>query len=414
TYMYYQDIDSSGLSTATKTEEAFFNALLVIAFIAVLTFGIVLLYKCDCMHIFAGYSVLYSATLLGLMGSKLTVMVLCDRLHWVVDGVSLTIAMYNFALVGVLSIFYQKGIPTTVERGYLIITSVIVAWQLAQLPEVASVTWSVWMLLLLLGFWDLFAVMTPMGPLRCLVDLVQEKGTPIPGLLFEADVEDAHMEASTKAPVNATVRQRRLATRDSMPEEVFIRRLLLAVQSADSTLDPVAIDVSKLRQQVRAFLYDQNSSVQNQSDELARGFQHHQLRLWRNLYTYYGVRSVAKHQPYPAMESVFSQSLGYYQTQPEGHGASDQEDKSIKLGLGDFIFYSVLVARAALHGFAVFASCFLGILVGLAVTMYLLARFDALPALPISLFLGISIYLLTLGTISPLLGELLARNIMAL
>ncbi|RLN95126.1 hypothetical protein BBJ28_00011696 [Nothophytophthora sp. Chile5] len=370
TYMYYQDIDSSELSTATKTGEAFFNALLVIAFIAVLTFGIVLLYKCDCMHLFAGYSVVYSATLLGLMGSKLTVMILCDRLHWVVDGVSLAIAMYNFALVGVLSIFYQKGIPTAVERGYLITTSVIVAWQLAQLPEVDSVTMLacinplfVWMLLLLLGFWDLFAVMTPMGPLRCLVDLVQEKGTPIPGLLFEADVEDAHIEASTKVPANATIRQRRLATRDSMPEDVFIRRLLLAVQSADSTLDPAPVDASKLRQQVRAFLYDQNSSFPNQSDELARGFQHHQLRLWRNLYTYYGVHSVAKHQPYPAMESVFSQSIDYYQTQPKGHGASDQEDKSIKLGLGDFIFYSVLVARAALHGFAVFASCFLGILV---------------------------------------------------
>jgi presenilin 1 len=134
--MYYQDVESSELSTAAKTEEALFNALLVIVFIAVLTFGIVLLYKFNGMHLFAGYCVLYSAALLGLMGSKLVVIILCSNLHWVVDGLTLVLCMYNFAIVGVLSIFYQKGIPGCVERSYLIATSVIVAWQLAQLPEV--------------------------------------------------------------------------------------------------------------------------------------------------------------------------------------------------------------------------------------------------------------------------------------
>eukprot|EP00644_Phytophthora_capsici_P011605 jgi/Phyca11/128848/e_gw1.79.142.1 len=303
--MYYQDIDTSELSTTEKTEEAFFNALLVIIFIAFLTFAIVLLYKCNGMHLFAWYCMMYSAALLGLMGSKLVVIVLCSNLNLVIDCFSLIVVMYNFAMVGVLSIFYQKGIPAICERGYLIATSVIVAWQLSQLPE-----WSVWMLLLLLGFWDLFAVMTPVGPLRCLVDLVQEKGTPIPGLLFEAD-----------------------------------------------------------------------------------------------------------QQPYPSIQTVFPPSLDTYPAYA-GTGSNyalerseTREDKSIKLGLGDFIFYSVLVARASLHGFDVFAACFLSILVGLGITLYLLARFDALPALPISVFLGIATYLLMLTMVSPLLDELQAGNV---
>ncbi|EEY66777.1 presenilin-like protein [Phytophthora infestans T30-4] len=325
TYMYYQDIDSSELSTAEKTEEALLNALLVIIFIAFLTFGVVLLYKCNGVHLFAWYCIMYSAVLLGLMGSKLVVIVLCGNLHWVIDRISLTIVMYNFAMVGVLSIFYQKGIPGTLERGYLIATSVIVAWQLAQLPE-----WSVWMLLLLLGFWDLFAVLTPVGPLRCLVDLIQEKGTPIPGLLFEAEVENFHIGE-----------RRRFATRDTVPEEIFIRRLLLAAPGESVLQGHGAVSVDLFRRQVHSFLYDQNSQCQNRSEELATRFERNQLRLWRNLYSYYCVDYVSQQQPYPDI------------------GA----DKSIKLGLGDFIFYSVLVARASLHGFDVFAACFLSILV---------------------------------------------------
>ncbi len=35
---------------------------------------------------------------------------------------------------------------------------------------------------------------------------------------------------------------------------------------------------------------------------------------------------------------------------------------SIKLGLGDFVFYSVLVSRAATYGFSAFVACFLVIL----------------------------------------------------
>ena len=34
-------------------------------------------------------------------------------------------------------------------------------------------------------------------------------------------------------------------------------------------------------------------------------------------------------------------------------------DYSIKLGLGDFVFYSVLVSRAAKYGFATCVACFL-------------------------------------------------------
>jgi hypothetical protein len=50
-----------------------------------------------------------------------------------------------------------------------------------------------------------------------------------------------------------------------------------------------------------------------------------------------------------------------------------QEDSSIKLGLGDFIFYSVLVSKAALESYAAFICCMLSILFGLGATLVLLA-----------------------------------------
>ncbi|CEG35234.1 presenilin-like protein [Plasmopara halstedii] len=399
-YMYYQDIDSSRLSTAEKTEEAFLNALLVIVVIALLTFGIVLLYKCNGMHFFAWYCMLYSAVLLGLIGSKLVVIILCENLHWVIDRISLTVVMYNFATVGVLSIFYQKGIPSSFERGYLIATSIIVTWQLAQLPE-----WSIWMLLFLLGFWDLFAVLTPVGPLRCLIDLIHEKGTPISGLLFEANVRDAHIDDSKQ------IQRQAYTTRGNVPEQIFIQRLLLAEQTISVLQDHEAVNANLFRNQVQAFLIDQSSQCQDQSEELARKFERNQLRLWQILYKYYGIDYVSSLQPYPGIRSVFPASLDTYD---EADSHDGYESKSIKLGLGDFIFYSVLVARASLHGFDVFAACSLSILVGLGITLYLLASFDSLPALPISLFLGIITYLLMVTIISPLLDELQIRNITVL
>jgi presenilin 1 len=48
----------------------------------------------------------------------------------------------------------------------------------------------------------------------------------------------------------------------------------------------------------------------------------------------------------------------------------------------------------------------LGYWQGLAATMYLLGKFDALPALPISILLGILAYLLTTALFVPFLAHL--------
>lgn len=86
----------------------------------------------------------------------------------------------------------------------------------------------------------------------------------------------------------------------------------------------------------------------------------------------------------------------------------ETEDRTIKLGLGDFVFYSVLVAKAAEFGFDAFASCFVVVLMGLGGTLVLLAVFHmALPALPISILLGVTCYFMVHTCMDPFLHDLM-------
>ena len=96
---------------------------------------------------------------------------------------------------------------------------------------------------------------------------------------------------------------------------------------------------------------------------------------------------------------------------------------SLKLGLGDFIFYSLLVGRAALYDFmtgvpthaynpshcsdpTVFAA-YVGIVAGMGITLLLLALYQrALPALPFSIVLGLIFYFLTRLVLEPFLISL--------
>jgi presenilin 1 len=457
------------------------NSFIIVCAIGVMTFVLVLLYKYRCMKVLGGYMVIASTVLLGFLGGQMF-RVAIYKYHLGIDQLSYYVTMYNFAVVGTIAIFYQKGIPQVVNQTYLVLTSVIVAWQLSYFND-----WMAWALLVMLALYDLFAVLTPYGPLKALVKLMSKDDAPaMPGLLYEARLPEnatrpgQQQQQSSRRSSNVSTSSTAAATNNrpersrgehhdanSSPTSVAENVVGYRERNNNDSVSIAAVNVKSSSQQITIAQGggDTSMAATVTREEVTRNLiptsshsltatiplaiaRVYKLPLVTGSSALHTIASLDTSSPTSYLQQQFSPQELQENVEvkfPQGGGriestcndgddeiryvvynrdgelrrtlAIDESGKvmevkkitvksvgenNIKLGLGDFIFYSVLVSKAAENSFAAFVACFISILMGLGGTLVLLAVYHkALPALPISIFLAVVFFVLTIYCMSP-------------
>ena len=349
-----------------------------------MTFMFVFLIKYNCMKIvycWLGFSVL---NLLGAMGGLLFWKLL-QAFNVGIDYLSFSFILWNFAIGGIAAIFKPDETPEVVTHGYLVCVSVFLAFVFNNLPQ-----WTCWMLLAFLIIYDLLAVLCPHGPLRMLVDVAIDNNTAIPGLLYDASV-DPEPEIDRR-PLTASASGHTISNRKPNPRILTPDARSTGSGSGtghDSTCSPEEGEVAEGSQLLRPRdeAEEALSSVPEAGGTEEGGTEKDGSEVRSERFN-----RADSLQLHDETETITEDTSD--RTTDQASGGRD----SLKLGLGDFVFYSVLVGRASDLDMSVTVSCFLAVVTGLCSTLFLLAIVGkALPALPISLALGICIYFLAVG-----------------
>ena len=95
---------------------------------------------------------------LAYMGGAVAVL-LVQALSNPIDCITFGIVLFNFSVVGVLSVF-MGNVPVILTQGYLVLIGMLVAYWFTMLPE-----WTTWVLLVAMAINDVVAVLIPGGPL---------------------------------------------------------------------------------------------------------------------------------------------------------------------------------------------------------------------------------------------------------
>ncbi|VBB28114.1 unnamed protein product [Acanthocheilonema viteae] len=282
------------------------------------------------------------------------------------------------------------------------------------LPE-----WTVWTVLAVISIWDLIAVLCPKGPLRILVETAQERNEPIfPALIYSSGLLYAYtligaamMEDDTEdndtscVAGNAQSNSGNPGSSASSAENSLPSTAELLPSNGGN--EKRGFSQGKI---IRRFAPTRATSGTDQG--VANAGLNTEEQINNNL------KNVGKDRASlnEVGESSRTQRIAVSNVGADPGGLQNPrfpDEKGIKLGLGDFIFYSVLVGKASSYGdWNTTIACYVAILIGLCFTLILLAVFrKALPALPISIFCGLIFYFCTRGIITPFCTSLSLRHL---
>ncbi|CAA3008132.1 presenilin-like protein At1g08700 [Olea europaea var. sylvestris] len=356
-------------STAQKLEGSLLNAAVFIILIALVTFLLVFLYYYKFTKFLVHYTRFSAFAVFSSMGGSVLLSFI-QHFNFPVDVVTFCVLHFNFTIVGTLCVLSSGG-PIVLKQSYMVALGIIVAAWFTKLPE-----WTTWVLLVALAIYDLVAVLAPGGPLKLLVELAASRDEELPALIYEA---------------RPTVDMGRSGVRGSS-----LGLLVGGVTGNNSGSNGGAVEL-------RVMLRNNNNNHNNNNNWDAESI----INVLENESSEIEeVREdVGESSPLigggSLMERLSTQSErtnngGSRENESQGEDMAGTGLRGLKLGLGDFVFYSVLVGRAAMYDLMTVYACYLVIISGLGCTLILLAVCrHALPALPISITLGILFYFLT-------------------
>ncbi|KAI4348519.1 hypothetical protein L6164_009233 [Bauhinia variegata] len=385
-------VENPSDSASQKLEGALLNALVFIILIAIVTFLLVLLYYYNFTNFLKNYMRFSAFFVLGTMGGSICLSVI-QKFSIPVDSMTCFVLLFNFTIVGVLSVF-SGGIPILMRQVYMVSLGIIVAAWFTKLPE-----WTTWVLLVALAVYDLVAVLAPGGPLKLLVELASSRDEELPALVYEARPTVARAGHGGASPLGLLV----TGVSDSSSIELqAVSRDIVNRNENDGPRNSEysAVPIGNFENEEahsnrdegeRSPLVGNSREGQSSSSDSS---QYSTLVLPTSQDRQFGGREseIVDEEMSPLVEMI---GLGDEREQAR-RGGVEIADRGIKLGLGDFVFYSVLVGRAAMYDLMTVYACYLAIISGLGCTLILLSVCrQALPALPISIALGVIFYFLT-------------------
>lgn len=337
------------------------------------TFVLVLLFYLRCTKFLKLYMGFSAFVVLGFLGGEIALFLIQD-FSISIDCVTFLVGLFNFAVVGVLAVFMSK-MAIFVTQGYLVVIGMLVAYWFTLLPE-----WTTWVLLVAMALYDLAAVLLPVGPLRLLVDLAISRDEDIPALVYEARPVSYNDSGTSGGVAQRRVwRERRNPNSNSEANpNLNDNSVLVGNEDRGLSINPNANDISELNLSVSgdsvvSLVRAEEGRAVERDAELVAPLLDRSMNAVR-----------VEGESAASSENLLLEGMGL--------GSSG----AIKLGLGDFIFYSVLVGRAAMYDYMTVYACYLAIIAGLGITLMLLALYQkALPALPVSVMLGVLFYFLT-------------------
>ncbi|KAL7731668.1 hypothetical protein ACLKA6_000960 [Drosophila palustris] len=413
-YLLYTPFHELSPEPSVKLWNALANSLILMSVVVLMTILLIVLYKKRCYRIIHGWLILSSFMLLFIF-TYLYLEELLRAYNIPMDYPTAVFIMWNFGVAGMISIHWLG--PLRLQQGYLIFVAALMALVFIKyLPE-----WTAWAVLAAISIWDLIAVLSPRGPLRILVETAQERNEQIfPALIYSSTVIYTFM-GTQYTP------QQSLPTATSSPSSTNSTTTTRVTQNSLASPDPTTGASSSSRSGSGSGSGNTRSNNEHQQENQSAAEGMPLVTFKSNLH---GNEAAGFTQEWSAnlSDRVARRQIEVQSTQSGNGGRSNeyrtvpapnqpqmeaQEERGIKLGLGDFIFYSVLVGKASSYGdWTTTIACFVAILIGLCLTLLLLAIWrKALPALPISITFGLIFCFATSAVVKPFMENLSAKQV---